>query len=471
MKRHFQWILIAALLCGTVFAACNKQDTPAPIPPDPPFTSLEGKYIRTLESGNDWATILYTGMGAEGSIKELSALVRFPDLSGDKTADGLAIGCHITITSDAERPSNYKNLDYKTDVYVSSLLLTGLNKLVVFPDYEGYGSTAGNPHPYLQRELTARQVIAGAKAALEWLQKEKNKSLANHWKSVAFGYSQGGAVAAGVVRYYQENQLDGLNLIAGACGDGPYDPLATLHQYISDDKLYMPVSAALVVKGLVDTNPETKALGCTYADFMTEGFIATGIFETLGQKEKNTDDIHAQLLAYSKSHDNYSMMVFNTQTQSFLPYNAENTTQYPQDSQWKLAAGEAMSYCKADQCFNKATIDFFKDGTAPAGIAGDKLRALKSALEKNSLTYGNWKPSQTTQPSFLFFHAQHDEVVPFCNYETVKSAWGIDRLKGYTYTAESGTHVNSGIIFVLGSPTYVNPLYTGTVSPGEEVVK
>ena len=44
--------------------------------------------------------------------------------------------------------------------------------LVIVPDYEGYGSTVACPHPYLNRELTAEQVVTGAKAGLSWFESE-----------------------------------------------------------------------------------------------------------------------------------------------------------------------------------------------------------------------------------------------------------------------------------------------------------
>lgn len=468
MKRFLKFLLPALLVCGATFVSCTK-DTP--VIPVPPYTDQEGKYLRTIETDDGWATILYTGMGADGTLKELSEVVCYPDLSGENTAEHLAIGCHITITSNAECPSNYKNISAMSDVKASATMLTSTRKLVVFPDYEGYGATASTPHPYLQREVTARQVIAGAQAALQWFKQEKGKELSEGWKSVVFGYSQGGAVAASVVRFYQENKLEGLNLIAGACGDGPYDPLATLKQYISDNKVYMPLSPALVVKGIVDCDTEMKKLGCKYSDFMTEGFIASGIFESLGNKTKTTDEIHSQLLSYSKEHDDFTMMVYNCETKTFLPYNKENTTLYPKDSQWNLASAEAKSYCTADQCFTAAAIDFFSGGKSMPE-PNPKMVALKNALEKNSLTYGGWKPEVTTQPSFLFFHSTNDEVVPFCNYENVRDAWGLERMKGYKGVSESGTHYNGGIYFVLMNPSaYITPLLNGVVKPGEETTE
>lgn len=95
----------------------------------------------------------------------------------------LVLGCHATVTSDKERPSNYANLDLGTDVriivghWASSnmafelvsgmidLIMDPALCLVVMPDYEGYGSTRNKPHPYLNPEIQARQCVDAAQAA------------------------------------------------------------------------------------------------------------------------------------------------------------------------------------------------------------------------------------------------------------------------------------------------------------------
>ena len=82
------------------------------------------------------------------------------------------------------------------------------------------------------------------------------KSMEDDWSGVAIGYSQGGAVAAGVLRYCQEHNETSLRLKGAVCGDGPYDPLATLKRYIEMDKLYMPVAPAMLLKGAIDTDPD-----------------------------------------------------------------------------------------------------------------------------------------------------------------------------------------------------------------------
>ena len=95
-------------------------------------------------------------------------------------------------------------------------------------------------------------IITGSvKAGLAYF--EKNiKSMEDDWSGVAIGYSQGGAVAAGVLRYCQEHNETSLRLKGAVCGDGPYDPLATLKRYIEMDKLYMPVAPSLLLKDYGD---------------------------------------------------------------------------------------------------------------------------------------------------------------------------------------------------------------------------
>ena len=214
---------------------------------------IEGESGETM-LGMKYITIRYKTTGADGSEKDLSELIAYTKYAVDKESPkklkNLIIGCHCTITSDKERPTNFKKLDFGTDVNMLTLIGGSETSLVVIPDYEGYGITSQAPHPYCNRDVTAQQVIDGAKAAVVWFEKNIAKMEPN-WKTVAVGYSQGGAVAAGVLNYYNAKKLTGLNLIGAVCGDGPYDPLATLKQYIKDDRLYMPVASALLLKGVL----------------------------------------------------------------------------------------------------------------------------------------------------------------------------------------------------------------------------
>ena len=92
----------------------------------------------------------------------------------------------ITITSNAQCPSNFSNLPHAGEINMLALFAHAASQqaLVIIPDYEGYGSTASSPHPYCNRELTAEQVVEGAKAGLDYFEKNV-KSMEDDWKGCA----------------------------------------------------------------------------------------------------------------------------------------------------------------------------------------------------------------------------------------------------------------------------------------------
>ena len=444
-----------------------------------PNAATRSDEIQTGESGITamgikYVTIRYKTTGADGSKKMLSELIAYSQKAEGQTAStklkNLVIGCHCTITSDAERPTNFKNLSFCTDVNMLTLLGSTETSLVIIPDYEGYGSTSKDPHPYCNRDVTAQQVIDGAKAGVVWFEKNVAK-LEKDWKTVAVGYSQGGAVAASVLNYYYAKKLKGLNIVGAVCGDGPYDPQATLKQYIKDDRLYMPVAPALLLKGMIDTNKEMKALGCTYKDFVTDKFYDTGIFDWIQSKTYTTDDIQTMLLKHSAKHGGESGFTMMAMYKGeFKPYTPENIKEG--DNNWELTNGKAKNYCTVDQCFKPGVIEYFKDRTVSDDVPEDKLKALEQALRENSLTYGDWKPSGTYPHAFLFFHSTRDEVVPFCNYESVKGVWGTNLILGNPFQSDLAyLHVGTGANFsVLRATSYARDILAQKWAPGEKTI-
>lgn len=402
--------------------------------------------------GLKYVTITYKTTGANGSEKELSELIAYPVGSDGKTPTeklkNLIIGCHATITSNERRPTNFKNLSFGTDVNMLTLIGSNETSLVVIPDYEGYGVTSKDPHPYCNRDVTGQQVIDGAKAAVVWYEKNVEK-MRDDWKSVTVGYSQGGAVAAGVLNYYNAKNLTGLNLIGAVCGDGPYDPKATLNQYLKDDRLYMPVAAALMVKGMIDTNVNMKALGCTYQDFVTDKFYDTGIFNWIQDKSFTVNEVQTKLLEYSAKHGGESgftmMTLYNGQFKAYIPANIKED-----DDNWDLTPSKGKNYCTADQCFKPGFIEYFKNGTINGDVPEAKLKALEQALKENCLTYGSWKPSGAYPHAYYFFHSTRDEVVPICNYESVRNAWGTNLILGNPFQSKfTDLHVETGAYFYV----------------------
>ena len=151
-----------------------------------PVSESQAKAFTTGEAGKDgksaasmyrWVTLLYRCKTADGSQKDLSELVVWPyyGFFGDGTPNQLVVGCHSTITSDAQRPTNFANMSSASEVNMLALFANVFSQkaLVIVPDYEGYGSTVGDPHPYCNRELTAEQVVTGVKAGMKWFESER----------------------------------------------------------------------------------------------------------------------------------------------------------------------------------------------------------------------------------------------------------------------------------------------------------
>ena len=408
-----------------------------------------------------WVTIRYKSTSVDGSTKDFSELIIYPynRIRKNPNPKNLIIGCHCTITSNAERPSNFSKLSFRTDVSMLALKFAASDRncLVVIPDYEGYGSTHGDPHPYCNRDVTAKQVVDGAKAAVAWYE-ENEKKMAENWAAIPVGYSQGGAVAAGTLRYHiRYSDGHDLNMVGAVCGDGPYDPLATLKTYIEKDRLYMPVAPALLLKGAIDTNKGLKAQGCTYKDFVTDDFYNTGIFDWLQKKNLTTDDIQTELLKISKAYKGgFKMYCWSKTDKKFMLYDPENAN----GRDWDLSNGNAMSYCTVDQCFKPGVIAFFKDGSIKGDVPENKLKALEQALKENSLYYGNYVPdpdefSMGGTERFTLFHSTGDEVVPVSNMESVRNKWGVNNLKAISYEAGTYLHVGTGAAFYV---SYVGTL-------------
>ena len=95
-----------------------------------------------------------------------------------------------------------------------------------------------------------------------------------------------------------------------------------------------------------------------------------------------------------------------------------------------------------------------------------KLRALENSLAKNALTAGGFMPGR----GFTFFHSIGDEVVPFCNLESVRSTWGTGDIKSVTYQSGS-LHVATGKdFFIKYCGALVDEILDDEWTPCEKVV-
>lgn len=416
-----------------------------------PGNSVDALGAQIFEGyGSGYYILKHPGTLADGTKGTLSTLIVYPKnfwISID--AKMVILGCHYTVTGNHEVPSNYKKLDCKSDAHILTgewVIPKGNQALLIMPDYEGYGATKDRPHPYLSREVQARQCMESVAAAVKWFTKDHKEEFKKNCKMISIGYSQGGAVSAASYRYYLEHKnekwLKDLPPYVGAvCGDGPYDPMATIQTYISTNKLYMPVAPALVLNSLCKTDPEMIQAGGKLEDFCTPGFINSGIFDRIDSKTKSVEQCDNAVFSYAKAHPD-ELKMKNDGDHDYLP---------------------------TDQAFNAATIAYIKSGILMEGASEQKLKALKHCLEKNQLMYGDFqKPSDA---KFTFFHSFYDEVVPYSNLETVIDSWGTNSIRAYKYDAGTKLHSRTGAAFYLNySDSYVSDIRNGKWKTGLSTV-
>lgn len=418
-----------------------------------------------------YAILEYPSTSADGTPVTLSMLVCWPKRVGlpDPNPNTLVIGNHVTRCRYDEVPSYFNSLGLATDAHLlattwatSAYLLpdvmdgfrelagTPREALLVMPDYEGYGSSLYRTQPYLNREVQARQSLEAALYAKKWFEETQKKEFTRDYKTIAIGYSQGGAVSAATYRYALENgYADDLNFVGAVCGDGPYEPEETLRTYIENDYLSMPVSIALVLKGLCETDPEMIKVGAKPQDFCTEAFFNCGIFEMIQSKLFTADEIGNAAYAYESKH--------------------------PGSFKWITISdlyGKKKRLCTSTVA-NQATMDFFSEGKEPADkTLADKLRTLRHCLRKNGLTYGpngTWTPPSDAK--FTFFHASNDDVVPFENMTAVRDRWGTGKARYIRYSTNATTHGTvGGTFFIFYSFKEALNMLEGDWEPGETMV-
>lgn len=420
-------------------------------------------YNETKETesfGYKYMTYTYPSVNSEGKEITLSGLMAWPigkNYAGRLTIDkanNVIIACHVTIASNDECPSKWPDTGtidgLTTDVrmYVGhaggGLGRFGGSKnpiywnLVIIPDYEGYGYTKENTHPYLDQELTARQVIDGVRNGLEkWKTLEVYKEtssgriiktysvsgdrpeLRSDWKSVVVGYSQGGAVAMAVHRLIeQENLVDEFNFAGSVCGDGPYDILATMQEYINWDRVYYPVAAALILNGMVKCSP--YMVHHTINDYLSTNFTKCGIMDWIATKDYTTNDIRDKLYSYYKS------------GQPIVDYKDTDH-------------GDNLYYMRMQDLLTPEAYSFCKSFSYPSGqwycTTEGKFGDLQRAFENNSVLRG-WQPQH---PMYLL-HSINDHVVPYVNAEKALQAFGNNsNFHLYSYGSEKSPRYNANL--------------------------
>ena len=193
--------------------------------------------------------------------------------------NGIVIANHYTMTADTEVPSNMLSME-------SIFAMKGY--AVIMPDYVGYGLSRHEVHPYLHwrnAAQTAVDLLNRMPALLGYYGYSYPNDV------VVTGYSQGAAVALGVVRMLEEQgEMTPWIVRKLYAGAGPYDPAATYLYSVERDTMGIPAAIPLIVMGLSDAYD----LGFALEDFFLEPLLSN-YDEWLLSKEYSVQQINQNM--------------------------------------------------------------------------------------------------------------------------------------------------------------------------------
>ena len=216
----------------------------------------------------------YESVDKDGEPIRLSGRIILPK---DGNVSRIMVVNHFTIGSYRESPSKSFPIE---GMFASRGLA------VIVPDYLGFGVTSDKIHPYLNSYLTARNVVDMYFAALPFLEhlniKPKNDDI------FIYGYSQGGAVALAVQRYFELLHPD-VKIRLVIAGGGPYDIPANYDKMIETDNTEYPCVIPMVIQGLADSN----GLDIDYAEYFSP-LMMQNLDEWINSKKYTVDEISAK---------------------------------------------------------------------------------------------------------------------------------------------------------------------------------
>lgn len=258
---------------------------------------------------------------------------------------------HYTVCSNIEAPSNCFSLE-------GILAKSGYG--LIIPDYQGYGVTANEVHPYLVMDLTARHVLDMFLAVRPWL-KAVDKEPEDP-ELILMGYSQGGATTMAVqylaeMEHMNPDAEDYIPIHRVFAGGGPYDVKATYERFVNTNVAGYPVAVPLVLQGMIKGNN----LSIQMSDMM-QPWLCDKLDAWINSKKYTSAQINK--------------LIGTTVTN-------------------KLLTQEAMEQ------------------------KSDKVAELYKAMTANSVLSYNWAP---LAPVYMM-HSMDDETVPYTNASNAKSKW------------------------------------------------
>jgi len=388
----------------------------------------------------------------------------------DAAIESVHLYSHYTVTANSQCPTSATSTT--ADFMVMASLFEGYERdeeapyksivkrsIVIMPDFEGYGVSAGRVHPYLVQAATAQQVVDALTYGLQ-LYGQLNGAyrtlpLADDWRCFSLGYSQGGAVALAAQRHIEQNGLSNqLHFRGSICGDGPYDLLATLRYYLDDDgtsydattvhrqdQVTLPFVLPMIMNGMLVGHPAMSQHQLD--DYFSQSFLDTGVIDWLNSKTMTNDDINAAWL---------SQLDNGTATAGDKTYPAPpNMSEmfFKQEVPGIIWGAQTVAWARLSKIFTPGFYDYLKDAanfTSVPAATGDAYEDMHHALVSNNVCTG-WEPQHRIQ----FAHSRGDMIVPYSNYLAFRDAHpqGEGDMYRIDDTYSDSDHLKSGTTFLV----------------------
>ena len=223
---------------------------------------------------------IYKGHDVQGNPLVQSGKLLIPKNGPVKN---LIIVSHYTIGANYEAPS---------ETFPMEGIWAAKGYAVAIADYIGYGVTAGQIHPYMHVESTARRVIDMALAVKPYL--EHIGLAPESDKVILAGYSQGGATTLAVMDRLQDEYYNEFPIKKVYAGGGPYDLAATYDTSMEWDQTGIPCAIPMIVQGI----NEGEDMGLEMSDFF-KPHLLDGYKKWINSKNYTVKEINAFIGATS----------------------------------------------------------------------------------------------------------------------------------------------------------------------------
>lgn len=211
---------------------------------------------------------------------------------------------HGTIVAHSEAPS----VDYKGLQNMAVEAIAGLGYVVVIPDEIGFGESSDYFHPFLVKKDITSSIIEMLKA-IKTIPDGDLSGVSLNDSLFLMGYSHGGWATMATLHELELNHENDWNIIATACGAGPYFPEQVMDFAFSTTNYSKPYYLSYVMMSFIDEGTIPNKL----ADFYNEPYAS--LLPDLHNGSKTGGQIDAQLTTVNN--DLYTLNYLNNYPDNF----------------------------------------------------------------------------------------------------------------------------------------------------------